>query len=199
MIYRTLLAPSEDVGKAMAKAAWEVIEKESFPYIEPAVEAVRAAVKAVYPQVSGPRVNIKHGKKFFRIEYDYVTETDYVDISHPYAPRIHAIKKVRVVGKHTFSVPAGAQVLLCSHNNGGMVKMGTWGGLNAPMLQPSWWIWADKSAPFVPDGKKDFFSLMGDGFRFQDDNGFEIATAITPTTINVVEVERGWQAKTDSK
>jgi hypothetical protein len=84
IVTRTLLAPTETEGIALAVAAWKAIENCAF------VEQIEDAVNDDLPEdYRFARVTATRGKKSFQIRYDYVTERYYITVSHPSAPVAH--------------------------------------------------------------------------------------------------------------
>jgi len=86
-VTRTLLAPSEEEGITMATRAWNACRDwDDGPQEETVIEYLRKIFPGNVIRVVDTAVeNGGNGKRYFRTEYDYVTETDYVTISFPFS------------------------------------------------------------------------------------------------------------------
>jgi len=83
-VTRTPLAPSEEEGKSQAAVAWDAVESFDADCGIGIESYIGNALKKAFPMMSGPgEVFVMEGKKYYRIQYDYVTETDYVTVAHP--------------------------------------------------------------------------------------------------------------------
>lgn len=102
-VTRTLLAPTETEVLEIAAAAFSAVENCKF--LETLKSDVAAAIKPLLGE--SPVITITEGKKCYSQEYDYVTETYYVTVTHPRLPTAHGQPVWQQVSEKTHHLPDG--------------------------------------------------------------------------------------------